>query len=119
MYTALNGNWQNRESYPLNQISANASITTFTYGTASNGLPVINDILYSSSHGVSSTIWLGSKGGSWSNGVTAQAMSATQAYTPLAANGNAFVYAMQDGGVKEFVVAGDGSIKLVGDVVTI
>jgi hypothetical protein len=46
-------------------------------------------------------------------------MSATQAYTPLAANPNAFVYAMQHGGVKEFVVAEDGSITLVGDVATI
>lgn len=117
---ALNGNWQNRETEPLNQISANASITSFTYGTvASNGLPIINAILDSSSHGVSSTFWLGSGGGAWSDGQTLQAMSATQTYTPLAANANAFVYAMQDGGVKEFVVAMDGSITPVGDVTTI
>jgi hypothetical protein len=45
-------------------------------------------------------------------------MSVTQAYAPLAANPNAFVYAMQGGGIKEFVVAGDGFITLVGDVVT-
>ncbi len=87
---------------------------------ASNGLPILNDILSSSSHGVSSTFWYGSGGGAWSDGgQTPQAMSATQAYTPLAANANAFVYAMQDGGIKEFVVAVDGTINLVGDVVTV
>ncbi len=86
---------------------------------ASNGLPIINDILDSSSHGVSSTFWYGSTGGDWTDGATPQAMSITQAYTPLAANANAFVYAMQDGGIKEFAVAGDGSVVLVGDVTTI
>jgi len=53
------------------------------------------------------------------NGLTPQAMSATQAYTPLAANGNAVAYTMQGGGIKEFSVGGDGTITLVGDVVTI
>jgi len=84
---------------------------------SSNGLPVINDILYSSSHGVSGTSWFGSGGGAWSNGVTLQAMSGTQAFTPLAANANAFAYAMQDGAIKEFLVAGDGSVTFVGNVI--
>lgn len=117
---ALNGNWQNREILSLNQILATASITSFTYGTvASNGLPVISDILDSSSPGVSSTFWYGSTGGDWSDGQTSQAMSATEAFTPLAANANGFVYAMQNGGIKEFIVASDGYITLVGDMMTI
>lgn len=112
--------WQLREDNPLPIISTLAPLASFTWGTAhTNGLAIIINILSSSSHGVRSDWWTGVAGGSWPPPQSPAALSNVQNYTSLAANADAHIYALQDGGIREFQVGSDGTTyTLVGDVIT-
>jgi hypothetical protein len=98
----------------------NSSIAAFSYGiVANNSFPILVDVLSSGSHGITNIWWTGVDGGDWPPVQNPSVMSAVDTNTPLAANNDAHVYAMQDGVIKEFMVAEDGvSWSEVGDVVT-
>ncbi|OCK73755.1 hypothetical protein K432DRAFT_447669 [Lepidopterella palustris CBS 459.81] len=119
---AANGNWANRESNCLSKavVPSTASIASFTYGTAKNGLNIFMDILNSNSNkGVTNQPWLGSNGGFWADAQTPFVMSSVDANSPLAANAEAHVFGFVDGKVNEFVLAIDGvTWNLVGGVAT-
>lgn len=74
----------------------------------------------SSSRGIN-VAWLGG-GSNYGTGWHAESpevMKNVQPYSPVAANADRHVYALEDGAVKEYVVSTDGTTwSLVGDVPT-
>ncbi len=105
----FNDQWANRESSPLPVISMNAPITSFTYGLVPNKkLPILLDVLSSTSRGVNNIWWRGRDGGEWLGPESPTVMSGVNNYTALAAHGWAHVYAMQGQEIKEFKVEDDG-----------
>ncbi|KAI9885605.1 MAG: hypothetical protein M1823_002615 [Watsoniomyces obsoletus] len=101
--------WENNENSPLPIISKNAPITSFAYGIGPNRtVPILLDILSSSSRGVNNIWWSGAEGGKWSGPQSPEVMNAVNNYTVLAADTWAHVYAMQGQEIKEFKVEDDG-----------
>ncbi|KAL8943037.1 MAG: hypothetical protein Q9216_001325 [Gyalolechia sp. 2 TL-2023] len=107
--------WTLHEDAPLGKAFSGAPMATFSWGhDTDSGDPLLVDILNSGPQGVYLTWWTpqGSQ-----EPAAPDVMRNVQAYSALAANGDRYVYALEAGSVKEFVVSTDGlSWSLVGDV---
>lgn len=114
--------WTLHEDTPIGSVSTGSSLASFTWGDDSDsGNPLLQFTMSSGPQGIGITR-LGSSfsatAGGWHD-ETPDAMKNVQAYSPVGANADRLVYALQDGGVKEFACSSDGTTwSLLGDVPT-
>ncbi|KAI4223304.1 MAG: hypothetical protein LQ349_007452 [Xanthoria aureola] len=103
-------------------LAGGAPVASFSSGDDTDrGNPLFQYTLSSSSRGIN-VAWLGG-GSNYGTGwhtESPEVMKNVQPYSPVAANADRHVYALEDGAVKEFVVSTDGTTwSLVGDVPTL
>ncbi|KAL8787650.1 MAG: hypothetical protein Q9213_002081 [Squamulea squamosa] len=111
--------WTWHENFPIGSVAGGARLASFSWGDDSkSGEPLFQHTLSSGSRGVK-VAWLGPGYGTGWQTDTPDVMKNVQTNSPLAANADRHVYALEDGIVKEFVMSPDGlTWSLVGDVLT-
>ena len=112
------GLWALKESTPITMIPNKAPIASFTWDTTVEGMPKILDTLSSGPGGVMVRFrflsrscrhadfdkvnqWVGTRN-TWLSSVTPGPMRGVQNYSSLAANNNAFAYAILNDTIWEF-----------------
>ncbi|KAL8730662.1 MAG: hypothetical protein Q9181_004590 [Wetmoreana brouardii] len=114
-------NWTQHEDSRVGSIAGGAKLASFSSGDdTETGDVLFQHTLSSGSRGVK-VAWLGggsNTGKGWQTD-TPEVMKNVQAYSPLAANADRQVYALEDGVVKAFVMSqSDLTWSLDGDVLT-
>lgn len=111
--------WTLHESQPIGRVPSGGPMASFSWGVRQeNGRPLLFHILTSGQEGVH-VHWYDGITSSWQARQQPEAFQNIDPYSPLAANGDRHVYALEAGSVREFVVSEDGlAWSLVGDVPT-
>ena len=104
---------------PIGRIPSGGQIASFSWGVnPENGRPLLIHILASGPEGVD-VHWHDGITSSWQDRQQPKALQNIEPYSPLSANGDRHVYALEAGSVREFVVSTDGlTWSLVGNVTT-
>ncbi|KAL8914983.1 MAG: hypothetical protein Q9172_006977 [Xanthocarpia lactea] len=104
--------WQNANG----RVPFGGPMASFAWGTRAQGDPLLTVVLTSGPEGVD-VHW--HDGDSWQDRQQPEAFQSVEPYSPLAANEDRHVYALEAGSVREFVMSTDGlTWSLVGDVPT-
>lgn len=114
--------WTLHEDAPIGSASNRSYLASFTWGDDSgSGNPLLQFTMSSGSQGIG-VARLGSSFSATASGwhdETPDVMKNVQAFSPVAANADRLVYALEDGTVKEFACSSDGTTwSLLGDVPT-
>ncbi|KAL8860666.1 MAG: hypothetical protein Q9178_003019 [Gyalolechia marmorata] len=108
--------WKNEN---IGRVPSGGPMASFSWGVNQKaGRPLLIHILTSGPEGVD-VHWYNGNTSSWQDRQQPKAFQNIEPYSPLAANGDRHVYALEAGSVREFVVSEDGlTWSLVGNVPT-